>query len=103
MAKVNKVFIYIIAYSAGSCNAPYSEYGNQCVQFAADAGTQSHYNSKLHCRVNGGEIAKLGTADEYKTGTLKSYNFMYLLIKEYYVATNSPIKEHISLMQIIII
>ena len=80
MAKVNKVFIYIIAYSAGSCNAPYSEYGNQCVQFAADAGTQSHYNSKLHCRVNGGEIAKLGTADEYKTGTLNVTIFMYLLI-----------------------
>ena len=70
-------YIYIIAYTAGSCNAPYSEYGSQCVRFAPDAGTQSHRDSVLHCRVNGGEIAKLGTADEYKTGTIKSYLFMF--------------------------
>ena len=106
MAKIDKIFIYIIAYSSGSCNAPYTEYGNQCVQFAADAGTQSHLDSVLHCRVNGGEIAKLGTADEYKTGTLNVTIFMYLLIKsvyEYYVPTNFFIKAHIFLIQITII
>ena len=91
MAKIDMIFIYIIAYSSGSCNAPYSEYGNQCVQFAADAGTQSHLDSVLHCRVNGGEIAKLGTADEYKTGTLKCYNF-HVPINQYYVTTNFFIK-----------
>ena len=87
MAKIDKIFIYAIAYSSGSCNAPYTEYGNQCVQFAADAGTQSHRDSVLHCRVNGGEIAKLGTADEYKTGTLKCYNF-HVPINHYVLRTD---------------
>ena len=101
MAKIDKIFIYIIAYSSGSCNAPYTEYGNQCVQFAADAGTQSHLDSVLHCRVNGGEIAKLGTADEYKTGTLNVTIFMHLLINEYYMnITYQPIfsLRHISFL-----
>ena len=64
-------YIYIIAYTAGSCTAPYSEYGSQCVRFAPDAGTQNHRDSVLHCRVNGGEMARLSTSDAYKTGTIK--------------------------------
>ena len=77
------------------------------MQFAADAGTQSHRDSVLHCRVNGGEIAKLGTADEYKTGTIKCYNFHVpinqRILSEYYVPTNFFIKAHIFLIQITII
>ena len=88
-------YIYIIAYTAGSCTAPYSEYGSQCVRFAPDAGTQNHRDSVLHCRVNGGEMARLSTSDAYKTGTMKYCFFFSWILSESSAKTNILINTHI--------
>ena len=73
------------------------------MRFAPDAGTQNHLDSVLHCRVNGGEMARLGTADAYKTGTIKCYYFMFYWSGNNSVKANILINTHIFLMQIIII
>ena len=46
------------------------------MKFAPDGGVLGDIDSYLHCSVNGGSIAELGTDDYYKTGNKHDNNTM---------------------------